>query len=168
MGLQLPHNISVLLFFNTLNLFTTAKNNLLFIFQQCQKEHSDGRVQLRDILSVPMQRILKYHLLLDKLVQETSPVSFLFYFFFNCTLLINLCTSLIIKTHEDYRGLERAKEAMVDVAQFTNEVKRDSEHLAVIQKVRVSMRFIVQHLCISDLDDKKWTGVQKKNFQENR
>jgi guanine nucleotide exchange factor VAV len=43
--------------------------------QQCQKEHSSGRVQLRDILSVPMQRILKYHLLLDKLVQETSPVS---------------------------------------------------------------------------------------------
>lgn len=44
------------------------------------------------------------------------------------------------QTHEDYRGLERAKEAMVDVAQFTNEVKRDSEHLVVIQKVRVSFR----------------------------
>lgn len=84
------------------------------LVQQCQKEHSGGRVQLRDILSVPMQRILKYHLLLDKLVHETSP------------------------THEDYRGLERAKEAMIDVAQYTNEVKRDSEHLVVIQKVRVS------------------------------
>lgn len=45
------------------------------LVQQCQKEHSGGRVQLRDILSVPMQRILKYHLLLDKLVKETSPVS---------------------------------------------------------------------------------------------
>lgn len=45
------------------------------------------------------------------------------------------------QTHEDYRGLERAKEAMVDVAQFTNEVKRDSEHLVVIQKVRVSIFF---------------------------
>lgn len=43
------------------------------------------------------------------------------------------------QTHEDYRGLERAKEAMVDVAQFINEVKRDSEHLVVIQKVRVSL-----------------------------
>lgn len=43
--------------------------------QQCQKEHSGGRSQLRDILSVPMQRILKYHLLVDKLVKETSPVS---------------------------------------------------------------------------------------------
>lgn len=85
------------------------------LVQQCQKEHSGGRVQLRDILSVPMQRILKYHLLLDKLVHETSPA------------------------HEDYRGLERAKEAMVDVAQFTNEVKRDSEHLVVIQKVKESI-----------------------------
>ena len=58
-----------------------------------------------------MQRILKYHLLLDKLVHETSP------------------------THDDYRGLERAKEAMVDVAQYSNEVKRDTEHLVVIRKV---------------------------------
>lgn len=82
---------------------------------QCQKEHSGGRVQLRDILTVPMQRILKYHLLLDKLVHETSA------------------------THEDYRGLERAKEAMIDVAQYTNEVKRDSEHLTVINKVKESI-----------------------------
>ncbi|XP_052868807.1 protein vav isoform X1 [Anopheles cruzii] len=85
------------------------------IVVRSQKEHSDGRLQLRDILSVPMQRILKYHLLLDKLVQETVP------------------------THEDFRGLERAKEAMVDVAQYSNEVKRDSEHLIVIQKVKESI-----------------------------
>lgn len=43
--------------------------------EQSQKEHSGGKNQLRDILSVPMQRILKYHLLLDKLVEKTSPVS---------------------------------------------------------------------------------------------
>lgn len=43
--------------------------------EQSQKEHSGGKNQLRDILSVPMQRILKYHLLLGKLVEETSPVS---------------------------------------------------------------------------------------------
>lgn len=44
-----------------------------------------------------------------------------------------------MQTHEDYRGLERAKEAMVDVAQYINEVKRDSEHMDIIQKVRVSL-----------------------------
>ncbi|CAB3259278.1 unnamed protein product [Arctia plantaginis] len=82
---------------------------------KCQKEHSDGRIQLRDILSVPMQRILKYHLLLDKLVHETQP------------------------NHEEFRGLERAKEAMVDVAQYINEVKRDSEVLVLLAKVQESI-----------------------------
>lgn len=43
------------------------------------------------------------------------------------------------QNHDDYRGLERSKEAMVDVAQYTNEVKRDSEHLVVIEKVRESI-----------------------------
>ncbi|GAB0092906.1 Vav [Sergentomyia squamirostris] len=94
---------------------TNKSESIRQLVTQCQKEHSEGRVQLRDILSVPMQRILKYHLLLKKLVDETSP------------------------THEDFRGLERAKEAMDDVAQFINEVKRDSEHLVVIQKVRESI-----------------------------
>ncbi|XP_034823944.1 protein vav isoform X2 [Maniola hyperantus] len=82
---------------------------------KCQKEHSDGRIQLRDILSVPMQRVLKYHLLLDKLVHETQP------------------------NHEEFRGLERAKEAMVDVAQYINEVKRDSEVLSLLAKVQESI-----------------------------
>lgn len=52
------------------------RNNLIEqLVQQCEKEYNVGKLQLRDILSVPMQRILKYHLLLDKLVKETSPVS---------------------------------------------------------------------------------------------
>lgn len=46
-----------------------------------------------------------------------------------------------MQSHDDYRGLERAKEAMVDVAQYTNEVKRDSEHLVVIQKVKVCLNY---------------------------
>ncbi|XP_053688911.1 protein vav [Sabethes cyaneus] len=100
---------------DTLRDVCKKSNNVELIVNQCQKEHSGGRLQLRDILSVPMQRILKYHLLLDKLVQETNP------------------------SHDDFRGLERAKEAMVDVAQYSNEVKRDSEHLAVIQKVEESI-----------------------------
>lgn len=58
-------------------LCTVCKRNPLVeqCMEQSQKEHSGGKNQLRDILSVPMQRILKYHLLLDKLVKETSPVS---------------------------------------------------------------------------------------------
>lgn len=43
--------------------------------QQCQKEYNGNRSQLRDILTVPMQRVLKYNLLVDKLVAETTPVN---------------------------------------------------------------------------------------------
>jgi guanine nucleotide exchange factor VAV len=42
-------------------------------------------------------------------------------------------------SHDDYKGLQRAKEAMVDVAQYINEVKRDCEQLNVIKKVRESI-----------------------------
>lgn len=59
------------------------------LIQQCQKEHSGGRSQLRDILSVPMQRILKYHLLLDKLVEKTSPVRV------HCDAIVNLSVQFL-------------------------------------------------------------------------
>lgn len=46
----------------------------LLLFQRCQEEANNGKFKLRDILSVPMQRILKYHLLLDKLIHDTPQV----------------------------------------------------------------------------------------------
>ncbi|PNF32490.1 Protein vav [Cryptotermes secundus] len=82
---------------------------------RCQQDANNGKFKLRDILSVPMQRILKYHLLLDKLISETLP------------------------NHEDYRGLERAKEAMVDVAQYINDVKRDSDTLQIMRSIQESI-----------------------------
>lgn len=82
---------------------------------RCQEEANNGKFKLRDILSVPMQRILKYHLLLEKLLSETQP------------------------NHEDYRGLERAREAMVDVAQYINEVKRDSDTLQIMADIQSSI-----------------------------
>lgn len=51
---------------------------------------------------------------------------------------INSYYIFYFKTHEDYRGLERAKEAMIDVAQYSNDVTKDSDHLNIIQKCRVS------------------------------
>lgn len=52
-----------------------------------------------------------------------------------------MCNYLIIfsslQSHEDYRGLERAREAMVDVAEYINEVKRDSEKLQIIKDIQV-------------------------------
>lgn len=46
--------------------------------------------------------------------------------------------TLFLQNHEDYRGLERAREAMVDVAQYINEVKRDSDTLQIMQDIQVS------------------------------
>ena len=64
------------------------------------------------MLAVPMQRILKYHLLLNVMVNATS------------------------ENHDDFRSYVQAHEAMIDVAQYINEAKRDSElihNIAVIQ-----------------------------------
>ena len=83
---------------------------------RCQQEANNGKFKLRDILSVPMQRVLKYHLLLDKLVEETP-----------CDWV------------EDRRQLGRAREVMVDIAQYINEVKRDSDTLDIIKDVQASI-----------------------------
>ncbi|KAL1455050.1 hypothetical protein WDU94_009170, partial [Cyamophila willieti] len=79
---------------------------------KCQEEANNDKFKLRDILSVPMQRILKYHLLLENLIAKTS------------------------ENHDDYRGLVRAKEGMVDVAQYINEVKRDSDTLQIMREIQ--------------------------------
>jgi len=63
-----------------------------------------------------MQRVLKYHLLLDKLVEET-PREWI----------------------EDCRALTKAREVMVDVAQYINEVKRDSDTLDIIKDIQASI-----------------------------
>ncbi|XP_076228297.1 vav guanine nucleotide exchange factor isoform X2 [Nomia melanderi] len=83
---------------------------------RCQQEANNGKFKLRDILSVPMQRILKYHLLLDKLVEETP-----------CEWV------------KDRQYLGEAREVMVDIAQYINEVKRDSDTLDIIKDVQASI-----------------------------
>ena len=39
--------------------------------QLCEQAANEGRFRLRDLLAVPMQRVLKYHLLLKELVHHT-------------------------------------------------------------------------------------------------
>lgn len=82
---------------------------------QCQKAANDGKFKLRDLLSLPMQRILKYHLLLNELIK---------------------CTS---ESHEEYNGLKKAHDAMVDLGQYINEIKRDSETLQIIDDIQRSI-----------------------------
>jgi hypothetical protein len=42
-----------------------------------------------------------------------------------------------LQSHEEYRDLEKALEAMVDVAQYINEVKRDSDTLQIMRDIQV-------------------------------
>ena len=70
--------------------------------EECEESANDGRFRLRDLLAVPMQRILKYHLLLSSLSGSESKADLY---------------------------LHQAYEAMLDVSSYINEVKRDSEHL---------------------------------------
>lgn len=84
---------------------------------KCEKDVKEGKFKLRDVLSVPMQRILKYHLLLQKLLDETNK-----------------------EQHgwEEWKSIEKARDAMTDVAEFTNEVTRDTETLMIIRQIEVS------------------------------
>ncbi|XP_076386994.1 vav guanine nucleotide exchange factor isoform X2 [Megachile rotundata] len=101
---------------NTLQEACTRNESINQEVIRCQQEANNGKFKLRDILSVPMQRVLKYHLLLDKLVEET-PYDWL----------------------EDRRQLGKAREVMVDIAQYINEVKRDSDTLDIIKDVQASI-----------------------------
>ncbi|XP_040582225.1 protein vav isoform X3 [Lepeophtheirus salmonis] len=80
-----------------------------------EKSVKDGKFRLRDLLAVPMQRILKYHLLLKGLLDTTKP------------------------THEEYRIIQQAYESMLDVSDYINEVKRDSEQLHIIKEIEASI-----------------------------
>ena len=67
---QFPPIIHPLLFpppFTTLGKNEQIKSKI----QECEKLAKDGKFRLRDILSVPMQRILKYPLLLRDLHKYT-------------------------------------------------------------------------------------------------
>lgn len=81
----------------------------------CQQKVNDGKFKLRDLLSVPMQRVLKYHLLLKELMKNTA------------------------EAHEDYHGLQKALQSMLDLAHYINEVKRDNETLQIIADIQSSI-----------------------------
>ena len=82
---------------------------------KCQNKANDGKFKLRDLLSLPMQRILKYHLLLSELLKTTP------------------------ESHDDYGGLKDAHDAMLDIGAYINEVKRDTETLDIIREVQRSI-----------------------------
>uniref|UniRef100_A0AAQ5ZSI7 Vav guanine nucleotide exchange factor 3 n=1 Tax=Amphiprion ocellaris TaxID=80972 RepID=A0AAQ5ZSI7_AMPOC len=86
--------------------------------EECSKRANYGKFTLRDLLVVPMQRVLKYHLLLQELVKHTHDAT-------------------------DKSNLRTALDAMKDLAQYVNEVKRDNETLREIDQYQKSIENLV-------------------------
>ncbi|XP_013411702.1 protein vav isoform X3 [Lingula anatina] len=92
------------------------KNEIIRVaVEECQRKANEGKFRLRDLLSVPVQRVLKYHLLLKELIKQTD------------------------KKSPDRTFLEKALEAMQDLSLYVNEVKRDNEQLQLIQEIQDSI-----------------------------
>jgi guanine nucleotide exchange factor VAV len=79
---------------------------------KCEFEANERKYRLRDLLAVPMQRVLKYHLILRELMSSTS------------------------SEHEDYQSIQQAYNSMLDISDYINEVKRDSEQLQIIKDIQ--------------------------------
>ncbi|NXP49506.1 VAV3 factor, partial [Heliornis fulica] len=91
-----------------------TKEDVKLKLEECSKRANNGKFTLRDLLVVPMQRVLKYHLLLQELVKHTTDPM-------------------------EKANLKLALDAMKDLAQYVNEVKRDNETLREIKQFQLSI-----------------------------
>ncbi|XP_048378139.2 proto-oncogene vav-like [Stegostoma tigrinum] len=104
-----------------LDKIASIREDVQMKLQECSNRANNGRFTLRDLLMVPMQRVLKYHLLLQELVKHTTD-----------------------KTEQG--NLRTALDSMRDLAQCVNEVKRDSETLKQITSFQLSIENLNQSL----------------------
>ncbi|CAN9502752.1 unnamed protein product [Ophioblennius macclurei] len=106
-----------------LDLICKEKEDVRLKLEECSKRANNGKFTLRDLLVVPMQRVLKYHLLLQELVKHTHDPA-------------------------DKSNLKIALDAMKDLAQYVNEVKRDNETLREIDQYQRSIENLNQPLIV--------------------
>ncbi|XP_023602627.1 proto-oncogene vav [Myotis lucifugus] len=99
----------------------SAREDVQMKLEECSQRANNGRFTLRDLLMVPMQRVLKYHLLLQELVKHTQDAM-------------------------EKENLRLALDAMRDLAQCVNEVKRDNETLRQITNFQLSIENLDQSL----------------------
>lgn len=83
--------------------------------EQCQMKANQNRFNLRSLLSVPMQRVLKYHLLFTELNKLTND------------------------NHPEKAEIGKALNSMKDLSDFCNEVKRDYEQLETLMQIQKSL-----------------------------
>ncbi|XP_044514395.1 proto-oncogene vav isoform X3 [Gracilinanus agilis] len=99
----------------------TMREDVQMKLEECSQRANNGRFTLRDLLMVPMQRVLKYHLLLQELVKHTTDTT-------------------------EKENMRLALDAMRDLAQCVNEVKRDNETLKQITTFQLSIENLTKNL----------------------
>ncbi|XP_073319959.1 proto-oncogene vav-like isoform X2 [Pagrus major] len=102
---------------------SNMREDIKMKLEECSNRANSGRFSLRDLLMVPMQRVLKYHLLLQELVKHTTDPA-------------------------DKENLRTALDAMRDLAQSVNEVKRDNEIIRQITSFQLSIENMTQSLAL--------------------
>uniref|UniRef100_A0A7N4PC13 Vav guanine nucleotide exchange factor 3 n=1 Tax=Sarcophilus harrisii TaxID=9305 RepID=A0A7N4PC13_SARHA len=106
-----------------LDFISKTKEDVKLKLEECSKRANNGKFTLRDLLVVPMQRVLKYHLLLQELVKHTTDPL-------------------------EKANLKQALDAMKDLAQYVNEVKRDNETLREIKQFQLSIENLNQPVLV--------------------
>uniref|UniRef100_A0A3Q3WD22 Osteoclast-stimulating factor 1 n=1 Tax=Mola mola TaxID=94237 RepID=A0A3Q3WD22_MOLML len=106
-----------------LDKLSNMREDIKMKLEECSNRANSGRFTLRDLLMVPMQRVLKYPLLLQELVKHTTDPT-------------------------DKENLRTALDAMRDLAQCVNEVKRDNEIIRQITTFQLSIENMTQSLAL--------------------
>ncbi|KAJ7987266.1 hypothetical protein DPEC_G00336950 [Dallia pectoralis] len=103
----------------TLDDLIATREDVKMKVEECTMKVQEGKFKLQDLLVVPMQRVLKYHLLLKELVSHSTD-------------------------RPERQQLKEALEAMQDLAMYINEVKRDNETLKKISEFQNSIENLQQ------------------------
>ncbi|KAG5834716.1 hypothetical protein ANANG_G00264540 [Anguilla anguilla] len=98
----------------TLDELIATRDDIRMKVEECTMKVQEGKFKLQDLLVVPMQRVLKYHLLLKELLSRSTD-------------------------RPEREQLKEALEAMQDLAMYINEVKRDNETLKKISEFQSSI-----------------------------
>uniref|UniRef100_A0AAQ5YTS6 Vav 2 guanine nucleotide exchange factor n=1 Tax=Amphiprion ocellaris TaxID=80972 RepID=A0AAQ5YTS6_AMPOC len=98
----------------TLDELIATREDVKIKVEECTMKVQEGKFKLQDLLVVPMQRVLKYHLLLKELLSHSTD-------------------------RPERQQLKEALAAMEDLAMYINEVKRDNETLKKISEFQSSI-----------------------------
>jgi hypothetical protein len=132
-------------------LFQKLKKNKAFsaFLEEAFEDPSCKRLLLTDYLIMPVQRVCKYPLLLDKIIENTP------------------------KSHSDYAALQQGFEAINSLLQVVNASAKEAEVLTEILRVESKISDIPENLKLAVpgrtlVREAKWTKISKSNVQERQ